>query len=403
MRQKVKFLILGAGPSGLVFARQLQLLGEESFLILEHDADVGGLCRSQRVHDIDVDIGGGHFLDSRNTEATSFLFSHLPVEGWKKYSRISHIETPSGPIDYPFEANIWQFPIHEQIRHLDALARAGSVVGMREPPNFNDWLRWKFGDAIADDYLLPYNRKLWGPSFDGLGVYWVSKLPNVSFRETLESCLLRRPRGVIPAHAEFYYPITGGYGSVWRTIASKFEDRIALSVPVRAIEDKTINGTFAGSIIINTIPWTVWAQCGNLPRNIMEDCRGLAATSVDVDLYLQRMHSPAQWVYISDEKITYHRILNMSNFGRPRCAYCTETNSMRNIRQDKLGAIWRHTNEYAYPVPLFDKPKRISRILEWARSKGVYGLGRWGEWEHYNSDVCVSRALALAKRLVLIS
>lgn len=30
----------------------------------------------------------------------------------------------------------------------------------------------------------------------------------------------------------------------------------------------------------------------------------------------------------------------------------------------------------------------------------IYGLGRWGEWEHYNSDVVVERAVDLANKLL---
>ena len=30
----------------------------------------------------------------------------------------------------------------------------------------------------------------------------------------------------------------------------------------------------------------------------------------------------------------------------------------------------------------------------------IIGLGRWGEWEHYNSDVVISRAIALSKELL---
>lgn len=33
------------------------------------------------------------------------------------------------------------------------------------------------------------------------------------------------------------------------------------------------------------------------------------------------------------------------------------------------------------------------------RRKKVYGLGRWGEHQHYNSDLTVSLALSLADKL----
>ena len=38
-------------------------------------------------------------------------------------------------------------------------------------------------------------------------------------------------------------------------------------------------------------------------------------------------------------------------------------------------------------------------LLEWMKKRNIYGLGRWGEWEHYNSDVTVKRAMLLADSL----
>jgi hypothetical protein len=34
------------------------------------------------------------------------------------------------------------------------------------------------------------------------------------------------------------------------------------------------------------------------------------------------------------------------------------------------------------------------------RQRNVYGLGRWGEWEHLNSDVVVDHGIKLAQKLV---
>ena len=42
----------------------------------------------------------------------------------------------------------------------------------------------------------------------------------------------------------------------------------------------------------------------------------------------------------------------------------------------------------------------MEKLLDWASGKKVIGLGRWGEWEHFNSDVTVLRALKLAEELM---
>lgn len=76
--ENVKYLILGAGPAGLSFANCLKQKGEESFLLLEKEAEAGGLCRSADVDEAPLDIGGGHFLDVQRPEVNRFLFGFMP-------------------------------------------------------------------------------------------------------------------------------------------------------------------------------------------------------------------------------------------------------------------------------------------------------------------------------------
>ena len=57
-------------------------------------------------------------------------------------------------------------------------------------------------------------------------------------------------------------------------------------------------------------------------------------------------------------------------------------------------------NEYAYPLNTIDKPDIMDRLLAFAQIKEVYGLGRWGEHNHYNSDVTVERAMNLAEKVL---
>ena len=47
--KQIKYLILGAGPAGLAFANMLKRKKENSFLVLEKEAEAGGLCRSAMV------------------------------------------------------------------------------------------------------------------------------------------------------------------------------------------------------------------------------------------------------------------------------------------------------------------------------------------------------------------
>ena len=201
--KRVKYLILGGGPAGLSFACRLKQLGENSFLVLEKEAEAGGLCRSMEVDKAPLDIGGGHLLDVRRPKVDEFLFSYMGEEEWDRYERDSRISFDGGYIGHPFEANIWQMSEEKQAEYLESIAQAGCNNGQKMPEEFVDWIYWKLGKKIAEDYMLPYNRKMFGNNLNVLGTYWLQKLPNVSYEETKRSCQEKRAYGSQPGHASF--------------------------------------------------------------------------------------------------------------------------------------------------------------------------------------------------------
>ena len=237
---KFHFLILGAGPAGLTFANRLKQSGESSFMVLEKESVAGGLCRSENVDDSPFDIGGGHFLDVRRPKVNEFLFGFMPEEEWDKYDRDSRIVTGNNVIHHPFEANIWEMDIDNQVEYLKSIAAAGCNTGAPMPEDFVDWIRWKLGDKIAEDYMIPYNQKMFGENLNQLGTYWLSKLPDVSFEDTLRSCLTHHAYAKQPGHAQFYYPKKYGYGELWQRMAESIKDNITYNKSITGIDFNTI-------------------------------------------------------------------------------------------------------------------------------------------------------------------
>jgi len=393
--QRTKYLILGAGPSGLAFAHTLLAAGEKCFVILEKESEPGGLCRSIDVDGAPIDIGGGHFLDVRRQPVLDLLFRFMPESEWNRHTRVAKIRLHGLEIDHPLEANLWQLPVATQVEYLESVARAGCVGGMETPTAFEDWCRWKFGAKIADDYMLPYNRKLWRIPLNRLGTYWLHKLPDVSFRETLLSCLQRQMHGALPAHGEFLYPKSHGYGEVWRRMGAELGDRLILNTPVRSIDlsNRSVNVSFSADLIVNSIPWSIWRDANALPPAIAQAAAGLVNVPIDVDYHAGDAASPAHWIYEPDERIGYHRVLARSNFAPGSRGYWTETNA----RVSPAASGFRHRNEFAYPVNTLDKPELVQRIHAWAKSAHILPLGRWGYWEHMNSDVAVAMGITTAE------
>lgn len=392
-----KYVILGAGPSGLSFAHSLLDRGEKSFVVLEQETEAGGLCRSTIIDGSPLDIGGGHFLDTVRPEVLTFLFRFLPKSNWIEHIRISKIAIHGRYIDYPMESHLWQLSQELTISYLESIANAGCVQQTPKPEKFEAWIRWKLGNQIADNYMLPYNRKLWGDRLSDLGTYWLYKLPDVSFRETLRSCLCQQQQGSIPAHGRFLYPSIHGFGEIWKRMGTALGERLLTSTPVSSIDlaSMTINGAFKADNIVTTIPWQQLANVTLLPDQIRTTITNLAHTPITVQYHPEQFNSSAHWIYDPDEQQPYHRVLCRHNFLPGSNGYWTETNSSRALKD----AVWQHRNEFAYPLNTLDKPSSMAKIISWGEQHNIIALGRWGRWEHLNSDAAVAEAISLAEKL----
>lgn len=400
---KMKYLILGAGPSGLTLANRLKQMGETSFFVLEKEKEAGGLCRSAQVDGSPFDIGGGHFLDVRRPKVNEFLFQFMPEEEWDKFDRDSRIAVNGDVISHPIEANIWQMKLENQVEYLKSIAVAGCNLKEEMPQEFVSWIYWKLGDKIAENYMIPYNQKMFGEDLNQLGTYWLEKLPNVSFEETLLSCLTKKAYGEQPGHAQFFYPKKYGYGELWLRMAEEIKGQIKYDASVHAIDFDTNTvttkegETYSADVIISTIPWMEFAKITGMPQELKEKIGHLKYSSVQTAYFPDNLDTEAQWIYYPDPELSYHRILVRHNFCNGSKGYWTECNSTRV--DETTESTFQYMNQYAYPLNTIGKPEIMKELLEWAKTRRVYGLGRWGEHQHYNSDLVVELALKMAEEL----
>jgi len=401
----MKYLILGAGPAGLTFANKLKEKGENDFLVLEKESEAGGLCRSVKVDSSPFDIGGGHFLDVRRPHVNEFLFKFMPEEEWNLYNRDSRIQINGNEVNHPIEANIWQMKLEDQVEYLKSIAVAGCNIGDEMPEEFTNWIYWKLGNKIAEDYMIPYNQKMFNKELNQLGTYWLEKLPNVSFEETLLSCLTKKAYGKQPGHAQFYYPKKYGYGELWLRMAKNIENNIQYNKDIKSIDfdTKTVttsdNEKYQADIIITSIPWLEFSEINGMPEKLKESIKELKYSSIQTEYFDNSINTEAHWIYYPDKKLPYHRILVRHNFCDNSKGYWTETNSER-IEMEEPNNNFKYLNKYAYPLNTINKPQIMKELLDWCKTKNVYGLGRWGEHQHYNSDVTVDLAIKLAEEVV---
>jgi protoporphyrinogen oxidase len=401
---RTKILILGGGPAGLTVANKLKEKGENDFYLLEKENVAGGLCRSTIVDGFPFDIGGGHFLDVRRPKVNEFLFRFLPENEWNLFNRDSRIVIGDNVINHPIEANIWQMKIEDQVEYLKSIAVAGCNLGLEMPEKFIDWIYWKLGERVATDYMIPYNQKIFSKELNQLGTYWLEKLPNVSFEETLLSCLNKKAYGKQPGHAQFYYPKKYGYGELWLRMADNIKEHIIYNETVDSLdlETRTVttknNNKYQADLIITTIPWMEFTNIHGMPDEIVQSIQKLKYSSIQTEYVEENLNTDAHWIYYPNLDLSYHRILVRHNFCENSKGYWTETNSERILENHSNN--YKYLNKYAYPLNTIEKPDIMKKLLSYCKDKKVYGLGRWGEHQHYNSDVTVDLAMTLVDEIM---
>lgn len=403
-----EYIIIGAGVTGITLCKKFREAGISNILVLEAEDRAGGLCRSEEVDGHRLDIGGGHFFHTKYPEVFQYVFSHLPEEEFRYYKRVSKIALGGVTIDYPVESNIWQLPLEQQISYLISVIRNGESQNRPEPENYEEWVRWKLGDAICDNYMIPYNEKLWGVKLNEMDCDWLYKIPQVNVEEILKYSLERQADvNKFPAHIHFYYPRKGGFQKIVDALAGDEKEFIRLKTRVVSLEHQDnrwiINKQYEARHVVNTVPWNSLYNALGEPAELSADFRKIKYNRLMISLYEKEYRHDWHWRYIPDAETTYHREFYIRNFAedsKENGVYLEsnlERYLQRSLKYDgKL--IYETRTEAAYPIPIIGHKNAIKNILEYYEPKNLFGVGRWGQHQYQNADVSMHEAMKFVDR-----
>src|SRR4051812_12330667 len=158
----VRTLIIGAGISGLSTAAFLE---DDDYLVVEADAEIGGYCKTVKRDGFVWDYSG-HFFHFKHADIEAWLRERMPGQDLRTVQKRSFVAYGGKWIDFPFQKNIHQLPQAEFIECLydlffaraPALGLLGAAAAAAAPEeNFQQMLYARFGRAIAEKFLIPYN------------------------------------------------------------------------------------------------------------------------------------------------------------------------------------------------------------------------------------------------------
>lgn len=402
----MKVAIIGAGISGLTIGRILSKVYDVT--IFEKKSEIGGIARAKDVNGIAYHTVGGHCLNSKNKFIMEYIFNEiLPLENWHIVERNAKIFFRKRFISYPIEFSI------REIAEFDidlAYKITTEIFSSTEKnvSNLEEWFIANFGETLAKEYFIPYNKKIWAMDLKDLDFIWVyGKLPTPSKKDIFES-LISKKYDSMP-HRFFYYPNTNTQNTFIESLGKGLS--IVLNYDVRSIESINgkwvINGEYKFDILISTMPLNLLPLIiAGTPNEIISEAQKLKYNIVTTALWKSEPITHT-WTYYPSEDTIFHRHIHIGNFFIPKQNYTiTESIGFRSpeevYKEGKkfdylIDMVDYNVSEHAYVV--YDKNYVVSvnKIKKYLETLGIYTLGRFGEWSYYNMDVCMERAIDLSK------
>ncbi|MBU1248978.1 MAG: FAD-dependent oxidoreductase [Proteobacteria bacterium] len=438
---KAKYLIIGAGPTGLGAANRLRELGCDDFLVLEKEGYAGGLATSFRdSKGFTWDIGG-HVLFS-HYDYYDRLVDEVLEGQYLKHERESWVRAAGTWTPYPFQNNI---------RHLPPEVRWNCVAGLlpgrrptTTPANFHEWIETVFGSGIGEAFMWPYNFKVWATPPRDMAYDWIGeRVSLVDLEMVLKNIVMERDDAGWGPNNTFLFPLHGGTGQIFTSLARRVEDRIryneaVVQVDAQAKTVTTATGAqFEYETLLTTAPLDLFCASWllNPAAELVEGAGMLEHNSVwvgGVGVDTTREDSRC-WMYFPDQDSPCYRVTNFHNYspnvtarpGQQRAYMCevsyskhkqenldtlmdqtvrglVDTTLMTEADLDQVVSRYEITREHGYPVPTLGRDTALRLIQPRLEAMDIFSRGRFGGWKYEvaNMDHSVMQGVEWAQRMV---
>jgi protoporphyrinogen oxidase len=209
----MKIGVLGGGLAGVSLAYFLQRNGH-NVEVLEKEPSCGGLCRSFTKNGFGFDLGG-HIIFSKDKEVLDLMVKML-AKNVEKHYRNNKVWFKNRFVKYPFENGLSALDKEDIFKCLYGFIENKNP----KPKNFKEWIYYTFGNGLAEEYLIPYNEKIWNCKTESMGLEWVERVPKPPLVDIIKSSLGIKTEGYTH-QLHFYYPRKGGIQSLVNVFESK--------------------------------------------------------------------------------------------------------------------------------------------------------------------------------------
>jgi sialic acid synthase SpsE/protoporphyrinogen oxidase len=425
-----KFVILGAGPVGLVTG---YFLAKQKFNveIYEMQNQVGGMCRTWKWRDFYVDTGPHifHTSDKDLWKLWQKLFKNNLIEGVYRSKNIFG-KNFENMVDYPLSKEaINKFPNNEKKKILKELRDAKNNK-VKYTSNFKEHVISQVGPTLQKLFFEGYPEKVWGIETSKMTSEWAPK--RIKFTDKTLPFFHKERTGVGKLGTGQLYEmikdeILKNNGKIFldhKVIKIRQEENIINTIEFSNKKKISIN---KNDTLISSLPINLAAKFLGHSSNLQY--RGVR--SIYISVKKERcLPKKVNWVYFSDKSILFNRVSEpktMSKFISPKnITYLTaEITYSKGDKIDKINLnklkkiiienliktkliknksdildISENKEDIVYPIQFVNYKQTLAKTKSFiSKFSQLYSLGTGGDFDYADSQILFHKSMDLVKIL----
>lgn len=415
--EDIKYLVLGAGISGISF---VHFLNDNNYLILEKDGEIGGYCKTIKKSNYIWDYAG-HFLHFKNQGMRHYI-NKLMKGKLLKINKKSKILFDDKLIDYPFQLNIHQLDKKDFIECLHSFYFKNNK---KTSSNLKEEFINKFGKKICEKFMFPYNEKLYSCNLERMESNAIGRfLPDVKLEDIISRYDGKNNNSFY--NDIFYYP-PGGIIELVETLSQNIDKtKLRLNSPLQRLDIKnkvayTNNSKINYEYLINTISLNDFQSyiCNQTEKKLNKlPHNKILIFNFGFD---KGTHFDLHWIYIPSKKYPFYRVGFYNNVLNEKLLSIYAEISfkqedkidIKKIRKKtmkglkKIGIIKNHNLvsennivlDPAY-VQLNSKDNlSICQLRQELTRHNIFLIGRYAEWTYSSMEDCILKAKRIATKI----
>lgn len=389
-------------------------------MLLEKSVQPGGLVSCADIDGRLYHKVGGHVFNSKNQEVLNWFWKHFDREHeFVHAERNAKVLLNGQLVGYPIENHLFELPIHTVkavVNEWFGSGRSDSSDGS----DFQTFLVNRFGPTLYKLYFGPYNEKIWQTDLSEVSLEWLEgKLPMPDLKDALIQNILKKEESEM-VHSSFYYPKQRGSQFIIDRLGEGLD--IRTNYEVRKIQKSAAGWLINDELEANQVVYTgdirrLDAMLHGVNEEVMEACAAVTdlRSNGTSNVLCETDDSNLSWLYLPDPVTKAHRIIYTGNFsannnapnGRLTCTVefsgkVSEAEMTEEVKKlpGNLNVLSSNYEPNSYVIQTHDTRARVDRVRQLLQPEGFFLLGRFAEWEYYNMDKCIERAMILTDQII---